>query len=57
MDRRRLLMRSSENLSQLIHLAVLHEENINNEFNQRELVSRVRNTPRVRPSTRLINVY
>ena len=48
MDRRRLLIRSSENLSQIIQLALLHEENINNEYNQREVVSRVRNTPRVR---------
>ena len=31
-DRRRLLMRSSENLSQLIQLALMHEENINNEY-------------------------
>jgi hypothetical protein len=34
-ERRRLLNRSSENISQLIHLALLHEENIAQEY-QRE---------------------
>ena len=37
-ERRRLLMRSSENLTQLIHLALLHEENINNEYTERRAV-------------------
>lgn len=34
-ERRRLLMRSSENLSQLIQLALMHEENIQNEYAER----------------------
>ena len=35
-DRRRLLLRSSEHISQLIQLALLHEENIQQEYNIRE---------------------
>ena len=34
-ERRRLLLRSSENISQLINLALVHEENIQNEYNER----------------------
>jgi len=44
-DRRRLLMRSSENLSQLIQIALLHEENIQNEYNYRESERTSRNRP------------
>jgi hypothetical protein len=47
-DRRRLLMRSSENLSQLIQLALMHEENINNEYTERR-GSRIQQT-RGRPN-------
>jgi hypothetical protein len=52
-DRRRLLMRSSENLSQLIQLAVLHEENIQNEYNHREIerISRHRPTRNIETQT------
>lgn len=39
-ERRRLLMRSSENLAQLIQLAILHEENIQNEYNERRTPAR-----------------
>lgn len=44
-DRRRLLLRSSEHISQLIHLALLHEENIQAEYNYRDASrnNRIRN--------------
>ena len=35
-DRRRLLTRSSENITQLIRLAIMHEENLQNEYNNRD---------------------
>lgn len=38
-------MRSSENLSQLIQIALLHEENIQNEYNYRESERTSRNRP------------
>jgi len=37
-ERRRLLMRSSEHLTQLIQLAMLHEENIQHEYTERNRV-------------------
>ena len=37
-ERRRLLSRSSENLTNLIRLALLHEENIQNEYAERRAI-------------------
>ena len=44
-DRRRLLLRSSEHITQLIQLALLHEENIQAEYNYRDASrnNRIRN--------------
>jgi hypothetical protein len=50
-ERRRLLMRSSENLSQLIQLALLHEENIHNEYTDRRAVRSNPITPTVQNRT------
>ena len=50
-DRRRLLMRSGENLSQLIQVALLHEENIQNEYNYTERNSRSRPTRNIETQT------
>jgi hypothetical protein len=56
-ERRRLLTRSSENLSQLIHLALLHEENINQEFARENRQITTRNTSRHRNYGNLFSTY
>jgi hypothetical protein len=42
-ERRRLLSRSSENLTSLIRLALLHEENIQNEYAERRAIRTTQN--------------
>lgn len=56
-ERRRLLTRSSENISQLIHLALLHEENINQEFSRENRQLTTRNTSRHRNYGNLFSTY
>jgi hypothetical protein len=56
-ERRRLLTRSSENISQLIHLALLHEENINQEFARENRQLTTRNTSRHRNYGNIFSTY
>jgi hypothetical protein len=47
-DRRRLLIRSGENITQLIRLALMHEENLQNEYNPRDRERELERIPRNR---------
>jgi hypothetical protein len=47
-DRRRLLTRSGENITQLIRLAIMHEENLQNEYNNRDREREIERIPRAR---------
>lgn len=47
-DRRRLLIRSGENITQLIRLALMHEENLQNEYNTRDRERELERIPRNR---------